>query len=63
MVIYGENDNNANGLRNTAMFGLMPFSQIVVIPNGSHAAYLSDKHLWHKLLFNFLKLIENNQKE
>jgi pimeloyl-ACP methyl ester carboxylesterase len=63
MVIYGDNDNNVKGLTNSALFGLMPFSQIVVIPNGSHAAYLSDKHLWHKLLFNFLKLISNNQKE
>jgi pimeloyl-ACP methyl ester carboxylesterase len=60
MIVYGENDRNAIGLRNSAILGLMPVSQIVFIPNASHAAYLSDKHLWHKLLFNFLKSISEN---
>jgi len=63
MIVYGDNDKNAIGLKNTALLGLMPLSQIAVIPNGSHPAYLSDKNLWHKLLYNFLKLISQREEE
>lgn len=53
LVVWGEKDRGEN----SAKLCLLPESQGAEIPNGKHAAYLSNPDLWHKLLYNFLYLL------
>ncbi|XP_055945572.1 protein ABHD14A-like [Argiope bruennichi] len=53
LVVFGEHDKT----KSSARLCLLPNSQGAEIPNGKHAAYLSDPELWHKLLYNYLNTL------
>lgn len=53
LVVFGEKDRGEN----SAKLCFLPNSQGVEVPNGGHAAYNSNPGLWHKLLYNFLTVI------
>lgn len=54
MIVFGEKDRS----RSSALLSLLPVSQCQEIPNGRHPAYLDNPNLWHQLLYNFLKAVE-----
>ncbi|XP_015914500.1 putative protein-lysine deacylase ABHD14B [Parasteatoda tepidariorum] len=58
LVVFGEKDRGEN----SAKLCFLPNSQGAEIPNGSHTAYKSDPELWHKLLYNFLSVINETLK-
>ncbi|GIY99381.1 hypothetical protein CEXT_477081 [Caerostris extrusa] len=55
LVVYGEQDKS----KSSAKLCLLPNSQGAEIPNGEHAAYLSNPELWHKLLYNYLDTLND----
>lgn len=55
LVVFGEHDKG----KSSARLCLLPNAQGAEIPNGKHAAYLSDPKLWHKLLYNFLTILSD----
>ncbi|PRD33334.1 UNVERIFIED_CONTAM: Abhd14b [Trichonephila clavipes] len=55
LIVFGEHDKG----KSSARLCLLPNAQGAEIPNGKHAAYLSDPGLWHKLLYNFLSVLSD----
>lgn len=56
MIVYGELDGG--GPRSAAVLALIPTStKPQVLAKAKHPAYLDQPELWHKLLFNFMKLL------
>jgi abhydrolase domain-containing protein 14 len=56
MIVYGELD--PSGKKSGDVLSLIPTStQHQVLPGAKHPAYLDQPDLWHKLLYNFMKLL------
>lgn len=58
LIVYGSEDKT--GLAETSLKNLkvLPNSREVKIENAGHPAYLNQPELWHKLLYNFMKLLQ-----
>ncbi|XP_047111484.1 protein ABHD14B-like [Schistocerca piceifrons] len=58
LIVYGSDDNT--GLAETSFKNLkvLPNSREVKIEKAGHPAYLNQPELWHKLLYNFMKLLQ-----
>lgn len=57
LVVWGEKDRGEN----SAKLCLLPESHGAEIPNGRHPAYLSNPDMWHKLLYNFLNILNETE--
>ncbi|XP_068218350.1 putative protein-lysine deacylase ABHD14B isoform X2 [Palaemon carinicauda] len=56
LIIYGEKDHNL-GISSRDDLLKIPTSQAVMIPQGSHPAYLDNPAMFHELLYNFIKQV------
>ncbi|XP_054723548.1 putative protein-lysine deacylase ABHD14B isoform X2 [Uloborus diversus] len=54
LIVWGERDRGTN----SAKLCQLPNGQGAEIPEGKHSAYLSNPNLWHKLLYNFLNIVD-----
>ena len=59
MIVYGTRD--AMGESVSELLKNLPNSQIMAMKDAPHPAYMEKTEEWHKLVFNFLKLIENDK--
>ncbi|XP_069679062.1 putative protein-lysine deacylase ABHD14B isoform X2 [Periplaneta americana] len=59
LIMYGANDNTPMAKEAPKNLGVMPNSQEVVFKNCGHAAYLDEPDLFHKMLYNFMKLLHD----
>lgn len=57
LIMYGENDNTPMAKQAPQNLGVMPNSREVIFKNAGHAAYLDQPDLFHKMLYNFMKLL------
>lgn len=58
LIVYGEKDKDL-GEESRKNLGNIPTSQVQVLPNAGHPAYLDQPEMFHQLLYNFLKRIES----
>ncbi|XP_066974707.1 putative protein-lysine deacylase ABHD14B isoform X2 [Macrobrachium rosenbergii] len=56
LIIYGEKDRSL-GITSRDDLLNIPTSQAVMIPQGSHPAYLDNPDMFHELLYNFIKQV------
>ena len=59
MIVYGTKDSM--GASTSELLNLLPNSQMMPLKDASHPAYMDKTDEWHKLLYNFLKLVESDK--
>jgi len=59
LIVYGENDSTPMAKQAPNNLKIMPNSQEVCLKNAGHAAYLDQPDLFHKMLYNFMKLLRH----
>ncbi len=59
MIVYGTKDKGAVSVSHGTLHA-MPNSEVIPLKDASHPAYMDKTDEWHKLLYNFLKLVESD---
>eukprot|EP00094_Tigriopus_californicus_P011626 TCALIF_11231-PA protein Name:"Similar to Abhd14b Alpha/beta hydrolase domain-containing protein 14B (Mus musculus)" AED:0.10 eAED:0.10 QI:0/0.8/0.66/0.83/0.8/0.66/6/141/260 len=60
LIVVGENDGRGSSV---ILKEIPTSSDLQIIPNAGHPAYLDDPERWHKLLHNFMGLVQSNKRE
>lgn len=56
LIVVGENDGHGSSV---VLKEIPTSSDLQIIPNAGHPAYLDDPDRWHKLLHNFMGLVQS----
>ena len=60
MIVYGTKDVSM-GVLTAELMRHLPNSVVFPLKDAGHPAYMDKTDDWHKLLYNFLKLVEKDR--
>ena len=59
LIMYGENDSTPLAKQAPNNLRIMPKSQEVCLKNTGHTAYLDQPDVFHKMLYNFMEILQH----